>query len=274
MPSASPIATIMFTMNRLSSNAWPTTAVTPSATTIEMIAISIGIATPTSVPTTSSSTISAAGQPELQLALAQVARRELGEVAIERVAAGDVRREPSAAVGALDERRSGPRSGRPRARRRRPAARWRAGRRTPGSRRPGPGSWRSASPLPLRRACADQRPHARGEGGSETTRALGAHDDDLVDRVRPGSRASMRSCAWSDSGWLVRLESEVRPEPSSVPIKPSDTSTTTPHTASTRPGRRVANSASRLGPSPNSEPRHGCCGSSERFGEEIDIPGS
>ena len=53
----------MFTMNRLSSNAWPTTAVMPSATMIEMIAISIGIATPTSVPTTSSSTISAAGSP-------------------------------------------------------------------------------------------------------------------------------------------------------------------------------------------------------------------
>ena len=53
----------MFTMNRFSGNAWPTTAVMPSATTIEMIAISIGIATPTSVPTTSSSTISAAGSP-------------------------------------------------------------------------------------------------------------------------------------------------------------------------------------------------------------------
>ena len=43
-------------------------------------------------------------QPELQLALAQVARRELREVAVERVAAGDVRREPAAAVAALDER--------------------------------------------------------------------------------------------------------------------------------------------------------------------------
>ena len=34
------------------------------------------------------------GQAELQLALAQVARRQFREVAIERVAAGDVRREP------------------------------------------------------------------------------------------------------------------------------------------------------------------------------------
>ena len=63
MPSASPIATIMFTMNRLSSNTCPTTAVTPSATTIERIAIIIGIAAPTSVPTTSSSTTRAAGSP-------------------------------------------------------------------------------------------------------------------------------------------------------------------------------------------------------------------
>ena len=63
MPSARPIATTMFRTNRLSGNACPTTAVTASATTIEMIAISIGIATPNSVPTTSSSTTSAAGSP-------------------------------------------------------------------------------------------------------------------------------------------------------------------------------------------------------------------
>ena len=39
-----------------------------------------------------------------------------------------------------------------------------------------------------------------------------------------GSRASMSSCAAADSGWLVRLESEVSAEPSSVPIRPSETS--------------------------------------------------
>ena len=66
-----------------------------------------------------------------------------------------------------------------------------------------------------------------------------------------GSRASMSFCAWSDSGWLVRLDSEVRPEPSSVPVRPSETTTTAPHTASTRPGLRVAISASRFGPQPD-----------------------
>ena len=63
MPSASPIATTMFRTKRFSGNTCPMTAVMPSATTIEMTAIIIGIAAPTSVPITSSSTISAAGRP-------------------------------------------------------------------------------------------------------------------------------------------------------------------------------------------------------------------
>ena len=46
----------------------------------------------------------------------------------------------------------------------------------------------------------------------------------------------MRPCAVADSGWLVRLESRVRPEPSSVPVKPSDTSTTTPPHGKDPPG--------------------------------------
>ena len=58
----------------------------------------------------------------------------------------------------------------------------------------------------------------------------------------------MSSCAATESGWLVRLESDVNAEPSSVPIKPSDTTTIAPHRASIRPGRRVATSASRRGP--------------------------
>src|SRR6476646_4935466 len=78
----------------------------------------------------------------------------------------------------------------------------------------------------------------------------------------------MRSCAAADSGWLVRLESDVSPEPSSVPTKPSDTTTTAPHTARTRPGRRVAYAASRLGP--NRDPEAARSGGP--FGEEIDIP--
>jgi hypothetical protein len=89
-----------------------------------------------------------------------------------------------------------------------------------------------------------------------------------------GSRASISFCAASDSGWFVRLDSEVRPEPSSVPAKPSDPTTTTPHTASTRPGRRVASSASRLGPNPDARLAGSVLGDEGRFGEEIDIPGS
>src|SRR6185436_16379774 len=78
----------------------------------------------------------------------------------------------------------------------------------------------------------------------------------------------MRSCAAADSGWLVRLESDVSPEPSSAPTKPSDTTTTAPHTASTRPGRRVAYAASRLGPNRDPEAAR----SAGSFGGEIDIP--
>src|SRR5215212_9524897 len=92
--------------------------------------------------------------------------------------------------------------------------------------------------------------------------------------LSPGSRASMRSWAAADSGWFVRLESEVRPEPSSVPVKPSDTSTTTPHTARTRPGRRVANSASRCGPSLEPRPEGSGVLDAERFDEKNDISGS
>ena len=54
----------MFVMNTLSWKACPTTAVIPSATMIEMIAIRIGISAPVSVPNTNSNTISAAGSPK------------------------------------------------------------------------------------------------------------------------------------------------------------------------------------------------------------------
>ena len=83
----------------------------------------------------------------------------------------------------------------------------------------------------------------------------------------PGSRWSMSCCARSDSGWLVKLESDVKPEPSSVPTSPIETSTTTPHTASTRFGRRVANSATRVGPEPDAEPGRPGLGVDDRFGE-------
>ena len=86
-----------------------------------------------------------------------------------------------------------------------------------------------------------------------------------------GSRASMSCCARSDSGWLVRLESDVKPEPSSVPTSPIETSTTTPHTASTRLGRRVANSASRSAPTRTQKPGVRL-GRDDRFGEEIGMP--
>ena len=172
----------MFRTNRLSGNACPTTAVTASATTIEMIAISIGIATPNSVPTTSSSTIECRRQPELQLALAQVARGELLEVAVERVAARDVRRESRAAVRALhgrdepgdplvlrlgeDDRQHG---GVAVGRHEDLAARIQVA---------GDALHPSAA-AEVRR----QRAHARLEGGIRGDEVLGPHDDELVDRL-------------------------------------------------------------------------------------------
>ena len=69
-----------------------------------------------------------------------------------------------------------------------------------------------------------------------------------------GSRASIRSCAREDSGLLVSAASEVTAVGNDAPIRKIDTSSTTPHAASTRPGRRVASSARRLGPKPDPEP--------------------
>src|SRR4051812_47667716 len=63
----------------------------------------------------------------------------------------------------------------------------------------------------------------------------------------------MSSCAATESGWLVRLESDVNAEPSSVPINPSDMTTIAPQRASMRAGRRVATSASRRGPNRDRE---------------------
>src|SRR5689334_14417090 len=56
----------------------------------------------------------------------------------------------------------------------------------------------------------------------------------------------MSFCAWSDSGLLVRLWSEVSAPPRSAPMRPKETSTIAAQTASTRPGRRVAISARRV----------------------------
>jgi hypothetical protein len=84
----------------------------------------------------------------------------------------------------------------------------------------------------------------------------------------------MSFCAWSDSGLLVRFWSDVSAEPSSAPIKPNDTSTTTPHVTSTRLGRRVAASASRPGPNRDLEPAGRDVADGDRFDDELLMPGS
>ena len=93
--------------------------------------------------------------------------------------------------------------------------------------------------------------HPCGEGPIGDHEALGPHDDDFVDRALVRQAGVDQFCAASDSGWFVSFESDVRPEPRSVPTRPNDTRTTTPQRASTRPGLRVANSASRRGPNPD-----------------------
>ena len=122
------------------------------------------------------------GQPELQLALAQVAAGQLGEVAIERVGAGDVRGEASAAVGALNEGdqvgdplvlRLGDHDGQHRG--------------VPVGRDQDPAAGVQVAGDLLHGAAAtglrDHSTHVGGKGGIGDDRALGAHDDDLVDRV-------------------------------------------------------------------------------------------
>ena len=63
MPSASPIPVIMFTMKIESPNSSERSAVRPSATMIDTIAIRSGMSPATTAPKTSTRTISAAGKP-------------------------------------------------------------------------------------------------------------------------------------------------------------------------------------------------------------------
>ena len=74
----------------------------PSATTIETIAISSGMSPATTAPKTSSRMISAAGQPELELALLEILLREQVEVVVERRVAGDRDVEGGALARRLD----------------------------------------------------------------------------------------------------------------------------------------------------------------------------
>ena len=77
MPTARPIITSMFTTKKESSNAWPTSAVRPSATTIETTARTIGTSEATSAPKTTSRTISAIADAEDLAALEILLGRRL-----------------------------------------------------------------------------------------------------------------------------------------------------------------------------------------------------
>ena len=139
-------------------------------------------------------------QPELQLALAQVARGELLEVTIERVVARDVRRESRAAVRALHRRDQ---AGDPLVLRLGEDDRQHGGvavGRARGPCRPGPGSWRSAAP----RRCGGLPPRSArtraSKAASDTTRPSDRTTMTSSTASWSGSRASMSSCAATDSG--------------------------------------------------------------------------
>ena len=124
-------------------------------------------------------------QPELQLTLAQIARGELLEVTIERVAARNVGREARAAVCALDARDQagdplvlrlgeddGQHGGVTVGRNQALAARVQVG-----------------GDPPHRTAASDvrrDRAHARLEAGIRRDEGLGPHDDELIDRLLMG----------------------------------------------------------------------------------------
>ena len=121
-------------------------------------------------------------QPELQLALAEVARGELLKVAVQRVAASDVRCESGAAVGVLDGRdqigdslvlRPGEDD-------------WQHGGVTVRRHECVPAGTQVAGDLPYRSIAANLRSecsHARLEGGIRHDEAIRPQDDELVDRL-------------------------------------------------------------------------------------------
>ena len=90
MPSASPIAVIMLTMKNDSEVNWPRTDDRATVTTMDTMAMLIGMNAATSAPKTRTSTIMRRRQPELQLPVGEVGLRELVEVVVEGVVPGDV----------------------------------------------------------------------------------------------------------------------------------------------------------------------------------------
>ena len=88
----------MFTTKNESSNAWPTSAVRPSATTIETSASTIGSDAATTRAEHEHEHDAARPAGRSELALLEVALRELVEVVVERELAGDRDVEPVAAV--------------------------------------------------------------------------------------------------------------------------------------------------------------------------------
>ena len=180
------MATSMFTTKMFSSNACPMTATRPMATTIERIAITSGIAAPTSVPKTSDEHDQRRRKPELHLALLQVGLGDLREVVVDRVLARDVHREPVRAVRPLDRgdhvidrRRLRLVGHHDRQQRRVAVAR-------DEDRAAAVQVGRDAAHVGLAAKLVGQPLDLRGVRGVADRELIGAHDHELVERVRAG----------------------------------------------------------------------------------------
>jgi hypothetical protein len=258
MPSASPIATSMFTTKRLSWNAWPITPIRPIATTIESRAITSGIAAPTSVPKTSTRTIRAAGSPNCISPLrrscsetfvkswlmvfspvmwtakppAPLARSIVASSSSTDVVAGSFVMTTGRSVACPSrETRIAP-----------PRSRYVATRRTSGWPRS-----RAASPR-TRAANAASRTVRR----SERTMTSSSSGSD------PGSRSSIRSCARRDSGLEVTPLSLVSALARNALVNPMPRRASNAQMAEhpLRMGGRVHRQAARAEPLPLRRPAH------------------
>ena len=133
----------------------------------------------------------------------------------------------------------------------------------------------------LRDAAVATRPpsarlaHACGERRIGDDEALGPHDDHLVDRVlvrQPRVDQLLRRVGLGVVGQL-RVRRQTR-SPAASRSGPTTRRTTTPHAASTRPGLRRGELRKPPRPEPGPRPIGSGLRDGERFGEEIDIPGS
>ena len=208
----------MFTTKIESSHCWPTSAVRPSATTIETIARMSGSVAATTRAEDEQQDDQRRRQPEAQLALLEVALRDLVEVAVDRVVAGHVHGEAVAAVRLLDDgdqlldRLLLVRRELDRDEHRVAVLRDRGPRPRTARRRSRPAARRAVESASRR---APRRP--AGRPGRRALRSSLRIDHELGRLVLGGSALrSISRSACTDSGLFVTVASLVSPPPSSV----------------------------------------------------------